>query len=106
MSNRPPKGVSQEAWEQIKASTKVRVGSKQEENDDTPTPVKPSAKLRFLSWDWKESPGEVIEELTPVLKKLGVILEVHDTGSDSYVCSVGTRAATEEELEDYLENGS
>lgn len=43
-------------------------------------------KPMFLSYDWKESPGQVIEDLEPLLKKFGIhiIPDPICLGSDTY----------------------
>lgn len=35
-------------------------------------------------WDWKESPGEVMRDLAPLFKKLGVHVYEGESSSDSF----------------------
>jgi hypothetical protein len=53
---------------------------------------------QILSFDWKESAAIVIDELTPMLKKFGLVVEQYDFGTDEYVFSFGTRKATLKEV--------
>jgi hypothetical protein len=52
----------------------------------------------ILFFDWKESAASVIDGLTPILKKLGVVVEQYDLGTDDYVFSFGSRKATLKEV--------
>ena len=46
----------------------------------------PKFKTKFISYDWKESPSDVLDDLTPFLKQLGVYVSEDPScvGTDSF----------------------
>ena len=57
---------------------------------------------QVFAFDWKEDPGAVIDQLTPYLKQLGVVVTVIETGSDAYVFNLGPRKLTKKEQKEVL----
>ena len=52
-----------------------------------------------ISFDWSESPGEVIDGLATSLDKFESpqIRQIEDTGGDNYVAVIGERPVTEDD---------
>jgi len=55
--------------------------------------------LDFFSFDWTDTPDMVIEQLEPVLKRLGVVITLVGTDDDQYSVFVGQRKPTQQERE-------
>ncbi len=60
----------------------------------------------ILIFDWKESAGNIFEDLKHALKKVGVVMGTFSLGTDDYIWSIGKRKATPEEIEKAFSDGS
>jgi hypothetical protein len=57
----------------------------------------PAQTVDIVSFDWKENPGDVMDQLKPILAKFGVVITDQDYEGDTYIYAIGKQKVSPQE---------